>query len=130
MATPATAHVAGVDPITSASPAAPAPRRPLRARFPRLQLRLPVKAKTGYSILRSCDALMEGAATYSTPLWIGHAAPDPVTRVAGSRAFAAAVGSEDVTLSVYPKGGHDLVTGEGGHRVLADMVSWMQQRGG
>lgn len=105
------------------------PRRPLRARFPRLQLRLPVKARTGYAILRSCDALMEGAATYTAPVWIGHAAPDPVTRVAGSRAFAAAVGSKDVTLSVYPTGGHDLVTGAGGQQVLADMVSWMQQRG-
>ncbi|GAB0493236.1 hypothetical protein MMPV_004512 [Pyropia vietnamensis] len=126
---PATA-VAGVARAAPVPRSTAASRRPLRARFPRLQLRLPVKARTGWSILRSCDALMEGAATYSTPLWIGHAAPDPVTRVAGSRAFAAAVGSEDVTLAVYPTGGHDLVTGEGGQRVLADMVSWMQQRGG
>lgn len=125
----ATAAAAAVTPAGSSPPSSPVPRRPLRARFPRLQLRLPVKARTGYAILRSCDALMEGAATYTAPVWIGHAAPDPVTRVAGSRAFAAAVGSKDVTLSVYPTGGHDLVTGAGGQQVLADMVSWMQQRG-
>lgn len=63
------------------------------------------------------------------PLLIMHGDADVMTAVDGSRHFAAAVGSSDVTLKIYPGLYHEIFNEPEREAVLGDLYAWLQAHG-
>ena len=62
------------------------------------------------------------------PLLILHGTADKVTKPSGSQFFYETAGSGDKTLRLYEGHFHDLLNDTGREKVMADILSWVEQR--
>jgi len=62
------------------------------------------------------------------PLLILHGTADKVTKPSGSQFFYETAGSGDKTLRLYDGHFHDLLNDIGREKVMADILSWVEQR--
>uniref|UniRef100_A0A7S0ZJK7 Serine aminopeptidase S33 domain-containing protein n=1 Tax=Timspurckia oligopyrenoides TaxID=708627 RepID=A0A7S0ZJK7_9RHOD len=95
-----------------------------------LILRMAVRARVGYELLRSCDDIKRSATRFTSALFIAHAKQDRVTDAKGSQMFIEKVASPDKTLRLYDSAAHDLLGCQGGiaEDVVTNMVRWATER--
>ena len=75
------------------------------------------------------QAVERGRQGIRLPLLVMHGDADVMTAVEGSREFAGQVGSEDVTLKIYPGLFHEIFNEPERTAVFDDLYSWLQARG-
>lgn len=82
-------------------------------------------ARTVAALLKATDRMKAQFNTLKFPLLIMHGTRDKATLPAGSQEFYGAAGSADKTLKLYDGHFHDLLNDVGKHKVLADVVAWI-----
>ena len=82
----------------------------------------------GLDAMRAADAALAGAARFPIPLLLIHGGADRLTYPTGSRTFAAAVGPELCTLTVYDGLFHEVHNEPERTRVLDDIVAWLDRQ--
>jgi alpha-beta hydrolase superfamily lysophospholipase len=65
---------------------------------------------------------------FTVPVFIIHGTDDKATRYQGSQLFYETVGSTDKTLKLYEGHYHDLLDDLGKEEVMADILSWVNER--
>ena len=80
------------------------------------------------AIVRADARLKAAFPDISLPVLILHGDADKAAQLSGSRRFHAEAGSADKTLNVYAGRYHDPLRDLGKEEVLADIVSWIQDR--
>lgn len=74
------------------------------------------------------ETMPQRAAAITAPLLVVHGEKDSLIPVAGSRRLVECVGSQDVTLKVYPELYHEVFNEPERAVVLDDVVSWIEVR--
>lgn len=87
-----------------------------------------LKARMGHEIVRSGPPLVERAPALRVPTLVLHGAADGLNDPEASRELAAKLGSEDVTLRSYPGAYHELLNDLDRETVLADLLTWLDER--
>jgi alpha-beta hydrolase superfamily lysophospholipase len=72
--------------------------------------------------------LMERASELKTPVLMLLGAQDTVTDPAAARSFFDRIGSDDKTLSIYPKMMHEPLNEVGRQQVIGDVLRWFEMR--
>lgn len=85
-------------------------------------------AATAAALIRASDRLKREFPRITVPVFILHGTMDKATVPAGSQEFAAAAGSKDKTLKLYPGHFHDLLADVGKEDVMADIKAWLAAR--
>lgn len=85
-------------------------------------------AATVAALVRASERLKREFGRITLPVFILHGTMDKVTVPAGSEEFAAAAGSKDKTLKLYPGHFHDLLADVGKEGVMADIKAWLGAR--
>jgi acylglycerol lipase len=85
-------------------------------------------AATVAALVRASERLKREFGRITLPVFILHGTMDKVTVPAGSEEFAAAAGSKDKTLKLYPGHFHDLLADVGREGVMADIKAWLGAR--
>jgi alpha-beta hydrolase superfamily lysophospholipase len=84
--------------------------------------------KTVAELVRADERLTREFPLVTLPVLILHGTADKVTKPGGSQLFFDTAGSRDKTLKLYDGYAHDLLNDIGKERVMADIVSWINQR--
>ena len=118
------AHLEGGDSLelADARPGNPgrASHRPLAAQ--------PHQPSLYFGMLEGGEMLMAKASEIRTPILMLLGAQDPVIDPIASREFFDRLGSEDKTLSIYPKMLHEPFNEVGRQQVMDDVVRWIEPR--
>jgi len=85
-------------------------------------------AATVAALVRASERLKREFGRITLPVFILHGTMDKVTVPAGSEEFAAAAGSKDKTLKLYPGHFHDLLADVGREGVMVDIKAWLGAR--
>lgn len=84
--------------------------------------------RTVAEMVRADERLEREFGRITLPVFILHGTADRVTRPEGSQQFYDSVGSTDRTLRLYEGHAHDLLNDLGKEEVLADILSWIEER--
>ena len=82
----------------------------------------------GLDAVRAADSTLAGAAAFPVPLLLLHGGADRLTYPSGSREFAAALGPQRATLTVYDGLYHEIHHEPEQAQVLGDVVAWLDGR--
>lgn len=85
-------------------------------------------AETSAELLKAADRLTENFPKFKVPVFIIHGTDDKATRPEGSKFFYEHAGSTDKTLKLYEGHYHDLLNDLGKEEVMADILSWVNER--
>lgn len=85
-------------------------------------------AETASEMLKAAERLKENMPAFTVPVFIIHGTEDKATRPAGSQYFYDNAGSTDKTLKLYEGHYHDLLADTGKEEVMADILSWVNER--
>src|SRR5215475_1579806 len=85
-------------------------------------------AETASEVLKAAARIKENMPNLKVPVLIIHGTDDKATRPAGSQYFYDNVGSEDKTLKFYEGGYHDLLNDIDKETVMADILTWVNER--
>jgi acylglycerol lipase len=85
-------------------------------------------AATAAALIRASERLKREFSRIMLPVLILHGTMDKATVPAGSQEFAAAAGSKDKTLKLYPGHVHDLLADVGKDEVMSDIKAWLAAR--
>nr|WP_315382684.1 lysophospholipase [uncultured Sphingomonas sp.] len=85
-------------------------------------------AVTVAALIRAGERLEREFPQFTTPVLILHGTADHATRPSGSQRFYDAAASKDKRLVLYDGAFHDLLADVGREIVLAEIVSWIEQR--
>jgi alpha-beta hydrolase superfamily lysophospholipase len=84
-----------------------------------------ISAKLVVELFRAMGRLEAERATLTLPVLVMHGEGDVMTPAAGSRDFAAAVGSSDRTLKIYPGLYHEIFNEPERDAVIGDLLAWL-----
>lgn len=83
---------------------------------------------TSAALIRLCREISRDAPAIEVPLHILHGTADQLVPASGSEFLAESVGSDDVTLKLYPGLRHELVNEVSRDDIIAEVRDWMTQR--
>ena len=81
-----------------------------------------------FGMIEGGAMLMERASELKTPVLMLLGGQDTVTDPAAARGFFDRIGSDDKTLSIYPKMMHEPLNEIGRRQVLDDVLRWLELR--
>ena len=84
--------------------------------------------KTVVALVRATERMEREFPKIALPIFILHGTEDKATVPSGSQFFFDMAGSKDKTLRLYEGHYHDLLNDIGKEAVMADIVSWIDQR--
>ncbi|MEQ8803115.1 MAG: alpha/beta hydrolase [Haliea sp.] len=87
-----------------------------------------VSARLVAELFATMEQVNVHRAEITLPLLLLHGEADVMTAPAGSQGFSAGVGSDDVTLRLYPGLYHEIFNEPERLQVLEDLGQWLQQR--
>lgn len=89
---------------------------------------LRISARLGAEVMQAMREVLAAAPRLALPLLLLHGDADRITAPAGSRAFARAAGSADVTLVEYPGAVHNPLIDRERDTLLGDVIAWLDAR--
>jgi len=87
-----------------------------------------ITAGLAVALFQTMDQVMARAADITLPLLVMHGGADTMAAPAGSEAFAARVGSQDLTLKILPDLYHEIFNEPEGPEVMGGFADWIEAR--
>ena len=88
----------------------------------------PVRARLGYEIVRTTEAVREHPEAFTLPLYLFHGTADRITDPAGSRWLYEHAPAADKTLRLYEGYYHETLNEPERDEVIAELAAWITER--